>query len=457
MNKKRNMLVTLLVVGLVTIVLFAIFSGGGDDIEVAEAPAVQEPNLPEQQASRDSQRTDINKLIADLQTMTDNMESLNQAMTVLKAENKAQAQALELIKDSAQKQVIEKMKPVKPIELGPQTGTNATSDNQNPSNQSDGTLLGIKPPVNLPLVNQRQPRNQQPADPNQIVWFEPLDGSFVEAKQKTKSTTTNADNSSLKTPGLVDEVGAKAKNELGLESGKDPRYTIPHGSVIANSITTTALVGKIPVRGQVQDPWQFKLQTGPDIIMANRHELTGLEGTIVEGTAIGNLALNCVTGRVETITFIFNDGRIVTHRAQDAKKGMGYISDSSANPCVPGDLITNAPQVITQMGFLGALEGVATAYAEQETQVTRNTDGSTGSVVIGDHFKNQLGNAGASGIGEIRKWFTDRMDQYFDVIYVSAGQKLDIHISEEIKIDYDPMGRKVQYESTHTADHGYMD
>lgn len=447
MNKRRNMLVTLLVITLVTIVFFAIFSGGGNDIEVAESPTMQEPNLPEQHAGRDNQRTDINKLIADLQTMTDNMETLNHTINVLQSENKAQAQALELIKDGAQKKIIENIKPVQPIELGPQIDA---SKNRQPT-KNEG-LLGIKPPVNLPLVTQRQPQNQQTADPNQIVWIDPIDGPFTEVKQNNNRSAVT-----LKTPGLVNEVSAKAKNELGLESDKDPRFTIPHGSVIANSMSTTALVGKIPIRGQVQDPWQFKLQTGPNIIMANRHELSGLESTIVEGTAIGNLALNCVTGRIETMTFIFNDGRIVTHKAQDKKQGMGYISDSSANPCIPGELITNAPQVITQMGVLGALEGVATAYAGQETQVTRNSDGSTGSIVIGDHFKNQLGNAGASGVGEIRKWFADRMDQYFDVVYVPAGQKLDIHISEEIKIDYDPMGRKVQYESAHTADHGYMD
>ncbi|HEY9017594.1 TIGR03752 family integrating conjugative element protein [Thiomicrospira sp.] len=454
MNKRRNILVTLLVVALVIIVFMVIFYGGKDEVSVAEGPKQEAPKLPESHAGRDTQRTDVNKLIADLQTMTDNMEQLNQTMSVLKAENKAQAQALELIKDSAQKRVIERLNPTvetaEPIRLGPQT----PGENSEQTESKVEGLLGITPPLNLPMPNtNRNKPSSAPADPNQIVWIEPMDNMANNFKKVESPGASNQQ----QPPGLVDEVSSKAKNELGLESGKDPRYTIPHGSVIESSQSVTALVGKIPIRGQVQDPWQFKVQTGPNIIMANNHELSGLERTIVEGTAIGNLALRCVTGRVEAITFIFNDGRIVTHRAQDAKKGMGYISDSSANPCVPGELITNAPQVITQLGLLGAIEGAATAYANQQTQTTRNPDGSTGSVVIGDHFKNQMGNAGASGVGEIRKWFTDRMDQYFDVIYVEAGKQLDIHISEEIKIDYDVMGRKIQYESSNAIDRGYMD
>lgn len=459
MNKQRNVVVTILVAGLLLVVGFVIFGGGSDHIDVAEQPTVEPPVLPESQAGRDSPRTDINRLIADLQVMTDNIEVLNQTMSVLKAENKAQAQALELIKNGVQNQVVDRVtSTAKPIDIGPQT---KPSDTGSPTSEQSG-LLGIVPPVtNLPLITPVQTQSNTPSqseNSNQIIWIEPLDGGFKQNLPRSNSPSGVTSLTNQQTPGLVDEVSSKAKTGLGLESGKTPYYTIPHGSVIAAANSVTALVGKIPVSGQVQDPWLFKIQTGADILMPNYHELAGLEGTIIEGTAIGNLGLQCVTGRVETITFIFNDGRIVTHRAADPQKGMGYISDSSANPCISGELITNAPQVIGQLGLLGVLEAGATAYANQEMQTTRNTDNTTSSIVIGDHLKNQLGTAAAGGLSEIKKWFADRMDQYFDVIYVPAGQRLDIHIAEEIKIDYDPIGRKIYYEQdSDTARHGYMD
>lgn len=458
MNKRQNILISILVIALIVGVVIAV-SFTSTPPELAQDVVPPAPSLPENTtAGRDTQRTDVNKLIADLHAMTEKVEGLNQAMTVLKSENKAQAQALELIKDGAQKHVIDQVTQVSTQDALPSISTlgpRTDASTQVASDKGEAGLLGILPPIGLTPQSQMQRRAAQQVDPNQIVWIEPLDASFD--AQKSKPFASIATSHSKQGLGLIDEVSARAKGGMGLESGKDPRYTIAHGSVIASARTTTALVGKVPIRGSVQDPWEFKIQTGPTILMANRHQLSGLEGTIVEGTAIGNLPLKCVTGRVETITFIFNDGRIVTHRAQDQKKGLGYISDSAANPCIPGRLITNAPQVIGQLGILGAIQGGATAYANQETQTTRNLDGSTGTVVIGDHFKNQIGNAAAAGAADINKWFADRMDQYFDVIYVPAGLSLDVHIAEEIKLDYDPIGRKVQYEGAHATHHGYMD
>jgi len=191
--------------------------------------------------------------------------------------------------------------------------------------------------------------------------------------------------------------------------------------------------------------------------MPNDHELQGLEKTIIEGTAVGDLNLRCVTGRIETMTFIFTDGQIMTHRAANQKDGIGYISDAHANPCIPGVLITNAPQIISQMSLLGIGEGFSKSYADAETQTRNNLDGTTNQVVIGDHFANAGFNGLSSGFSEVKKWFLDRIGQYFDVIYVPGGQHVDIHISEEIKIDYDPMGRKVKYDTHSDATHGYMD
>jgi integrating conjugative element protein (TIGR03752 family) len=165
------------------------------------------------------------------------------------------------------------------------------------------------------------------------------------------------------------------------------------------------------------------------------------------------------------MTFIFSDGRIVTHKTKsqgNAKNArpdqfLGYVSDQWANPCISGELITNAPQAIAQMGLLGVAAGMADGIAEAETQTSVTDQGTVIKNVVGDQLKFAGYKGVATGINDVRGWFKERMGQYFDVIYARAGQVVDIHITQEIKIDYDPNGRKVRYEKTDASDFGYMD
>jgi len=471
--KGRNPLVIVFFIGLLVLVGFLLYFNGSDkSIEVVGQGAEKTQNKLTEDSTKavdsDALPTEFKKLIGDVQALSDKVESLEavkDTVEVLKSDNK--------LKDSTILGIKKGMEPLlknkKEAEQNTQTVTETVSPKQPKeaenstkiqgfSTKIQGLLDSIVPPVN---TNGKKQTGTNRTNPNEIVWIQPLDSGYVEDKKKRKSSSYLTENtpsdSNDKQPGLLDEVGSKAKSGLGLESGKDPRFTIPPGSIIADSMAVTALVGRIPVKGNLQDPWKFKVSTGQKIIMPNDHELQGLEKTIIEGTAIGDLNLRCVTGRVETMTFIFTDGRIVTHEAKNKKDGIGYISDSHANPCIPGELITNAPQIIASMSALGIGEGVTQGIADAETQTTRTTDGSTIQTVVGSHLKNAGFNGVSNGFSEVKQWASDRIGQYFDVIYVPGGQHVDIHISEEIKIDYDPMGRKVQYDTHSDAAHGYMD
>ncbi|MBD3611511.1 MAG: TIGR03752 family integrating conjugative element protein [Hydrogenovibrio crunogenus] len=463
--KGRNPLVIFFVIGIAALVAFLFFyNESNKSVEVVgQGTEKAEKRLAEENTKApdsDALPTEFKKLIGDVQALSDKVESLEavkDTVEVLKSENKLKDGAIlglkqgmePLLKNDKENQPNTDNTDPKPEIKPPETKDNA---------KIQGLLDSIVPPLN---TDEKKQTGTNRTNPNEIVWIKPLDSGYVEDKRQRKSSSYLTNNPSSEAnkeqPGLLDEVGSKTKNQLGLESGKDPRFTIPHGSIIADSMAVTALVGRIPVKGNLQDPWKFKVSTGQKIIMPNDHELQGLEKTIIEGTAIGDLNLRCVTGRVETMTFIFTDGRIVTHEAKNKKDGIGYISDSHANPCIPGELITNAPQIIASMSALGIGEGVAQGIADAETQTTRTTDGSTIQTVVGSHLKNAGFNGVSNGFSEVKQWFSDRIGQYFDVIYVPGGQHVDIHISEEIKIDYDPMGRKVQYDTHSDAAHGYMD
>ena len=56
----------------------------------------------------------------------------------------------------------------------------------------------------------------------------------------------------------------------------------------------------------------FKVITGKENLAANGLRIPGIEGMIWSGTAVGDWTLSCVTGKLESVTFVFEDGTIQT-------------------------------------------------------------------------------------------------------------------------------------------------
>ena len=66
----------------------------------------------------------------------------------------------------------------------------------------------------------------------------------------------------------------------------------------------TALIGRVPVDGTVNDPFPFKVLIGPDNLTANGVELPEVAGAVVSGTASGDWTLSCVRGQIRSMTFV---------------------------------------------------------------------------------------------------------------------------------------------------------
>ena len=56
----------------------------------------------------------------------------------------------------------------------------------------------------------------------------------------------------------------------------------------------------------------FKIITGADNLAANGLTVPGVQGMVWSGTAVGDWTLACVTGRLDSVTFVFDDGTIRT-------------------------------------------------------------------------------------------------------------------------------------------------
>ncbi|OPG81434.1 hypothetical protein B2J73_21620 [Stutzerimonas stutzeri] len=121
--------------------------------------------------------------------------------------------------------------------------------------------------------------------------------SFGEA---VDSTQAKLNTGVAKTPG-----GAKKKEVK-------PVYTVPQNSTLMGSTAMTALIGRVPIDGTVNDPYPFKVIVGAENLTANGIDLPEVAGAVVSGTATGDWTLSCVRGQVRSITFVFNDGTVRT-------------------------------------------------------------------------------------------------------------------------------------------------
>ncbi len=284
-----------------------------------------------------------------------------------------------------------------------------------------------------------------------LVWIDPLDaiddGSRVAKKGNGMSHRVShpADG----TPNGAPERPADISREPDTQR---PVYTVPRNATLIGSTAMTALVGRVPVRGQVRDPMPFKVITGRDNLAANGLTVPGVQGMVWSGTAIGDWTLSCVTGRLDSVTFVFDDGTIRTISGDDrsggsggANRPLGWISDQQGIPCISGARKTNAPAFLTQRIGVTAIQAAADAAAAAETTTVVGESGAATSSVTGDAGAYVLGKTIAGGSDEVAKWLLERQSQSFDAVFAPAGTRLAIHVDVELPIDLDLKGRKLDH------------
>ncbi len=314
-------------------------------------------------------------------------------------------------------------------------------------------------PVGLGLDGVDGPAGATPP----LIWVEPLD---VPAAAQSESGLL--DRAGQTAGGYLD--GARTRTNRLLASAQDqaealqdrPVYTVPRNATLIGSTAMTALVGRVPIQGQVRDPMPFKVITGADNLAANGLTVPGVQGMVWSGTAVGDWTLSCVTGRLESVTFVFDDGTIRTissddRRGQGGRQGgkdepLGWISDAQGVPCIGGDRKTNAASFLSQRIGVQAIQAAADAAAAAETTSVVSDFGNVTGRLTGDVGTYVLGKTVAGGSEEIAKWLLERQSQSFDAVFVPAGTAVAIHVDRELAIDFEPQGRKLNHAHATASD-----
>lgn len=237
-----------------------------------------------------------------------------------------------------------------------------------------------------------------------------------------------------------------------------PVYTLPANATLLGSTAMTALIGRVPIDGTVNDPYPFKVLIGAENLAANGITLPDVAGAVVSGTASGDWTLSCVRGYVRSITFVFHDGTIRTVGASTAaategeggegfRSGMGWISDPYGIPCVSGQRRSNAAQYLgSEMLITAAGAGAASLIHSNSANVSY-ISGSSGNTLgtVGISGNEAMGRILAGGVQEMSQWVSKLYGQAFAAVYVPPGARVAVHLERSVEIDFDPHGRKVAY------------
>ncbi len=264
-----------------------------------------------------------------------------------------------------------------------------------------------------------------------VRWIEPEDARS-DGKSRTPGTAGNftfptsfgpAQKTLDTTRDAVVDAGSKA---TGVSTAK-PVYTVPTNATLMGSISMTALIGRVPIDGTVNDPYPFKVLIGPDNLTANGIDIPDVAGAVVSGTASGDWTLSCVRGQIRSVTFVFHDGTIRTvpedgerggNRQQSnnangnsTQDGLGWISDPYGIPCVSGERRSNAQQYLGTQALITAAGAGAASLIKSDNgsvAVVANNNGSLGTVGIsGNEAMGRILAGGVRGhvaVGEQALW-----------------------------------------------------
>jgi integrating conjugative element protein (TIGR03752 family) len=332
--------------------------------------------------------------------------------------------------------------------------------------------------ADIPVGLGLQPGDDQAFEGrDDLIWIDPQDGTAVDAQGKPMPSGSNKPVSGFNFPSAFTEQVSMGQRELKAATGAmgrdmktDPQaaplrpvYTLPENSTLMGSVAMTALIGRVPVDGTVNDPFPFKILVGPDNLTANGIDLPDVAGAVISGTAAGDWTLSCVRGQVVSMTFVFKDGRIRTvpepqrlttkqgntsqtgTQTDKIQGGIGWISDPNGIPCISGLRRSNGEQYLgTKSLVTAAGAGVAKLLeAEQTTTVTSGT-----SVTTGNPGTSALSTILSGGVKDIGDWVNKLYGQAFAAVYVQPGAQVAVHLDRQLEIDYAPDGRQVKHATT---------
>lgn len=228
------------------------------------------------------------------------------------------------------------------------------------------------------------------------------------------------------------------RNEAKTSTASQSTIVIPENFTFLKAKLFTALLGRIPVDGVVDDPFPFTVLVDSEQIAATPNPLVGVKAIIMRGKAKGDITLSCVSGEIISATFVLSDQTVTTlHGTISAP--LALIENQYGLPCVPGKLISNAKKIITSRSILAGIKSFLSENRSHSYEYPWQTN-LTQSQQKKSKAKNQsnkylLQQIGLKAANQSINWWNARRGQVFDVIFVQPGAAVALTVNKELRLN----------------------
>lgn len=307
------------------------------------------------------------------------------------------------------------------------------------------------------LNKSQQPKigdgSNQPNSVAKIQWI--TDESLVTVNDTDSSSYVDALNSKLKfDKGITQDNKGKLK----------PAFSIPDSTIFTGVTSFNDLVGRIPKGDEhtVFAPYQTVFHVDKYNFTSKKYKLPkAIDDVMGRAICFGDFMSSSVSCKVESLVYIFNDGTISTIYPDSAKKGkdsysmsfngLGYFTNEYGSPQIDGKLVTSLGLRVGGVALAGAVSGIGAAVSQSGLSIA-TTNGFSPINAVTNVGKFGVGQAVTNAANEGNKEFQDVTKNLFD--YVDAPHwnkktkslmKYNIVTTQEIDVDYDPNGRKLNH------------
>ena len=192
------------------------------------------------------------------------------------------------------------------------------------------------------------------------------------------------------------------------------------------------------------EPFNFFIQTGSENWTSQDHQIPFLERAIWRGVATGDKDLQCIRGKLTSVTFVFTDETIQTVSGT-RDRPLAELATTTGSNCVPGQYVSNTRKYLAAYGLGGALAGLGEGIASNETLTSLTDGGRIITAVNGDTGNFLAGRALSASANKAAEIIDDEYESSFSSVVLQAGVEVNMIALEQINIDHDAAGRKVSY------------
>jgi integrating conjugative element protein (TIGR03752 family) len=302
LTPKQNRLLPILAAVVLLMLVLALSkscaNNESDNIMLQSVPRASAPDV-------DTPADTIKTLTANVAAMTVELRALRQANTDLRADNETLVQEREKLEERVLSRIEDEF--AARAQHGDADGGALSALGQRVDALAEALTSSLtnRDSPDIPVGLGLEPDYSS----SEWIWIEPLDQSDSDLSDDLLNRV-----GTLERPRAANSASDRRSDSgpfVGVINSRKPVYTVPRNATLMGATAMTALLGRVPVRGEVRDPMPFKVITGRDNLAANGLTVPGVEGMIWSGTAIGDWTLSCVSGRLESVTFVFDDGAML--------------------------------------------------------------------------------------------------------------------------------------------------